>query len=114
MGGGGEAADRRRDISGRRIGGPSSASARSERRPGISVAQAVPPRVAGCGNTEVVSLLPVRVTEGLAEEATRSSGDQRCQSALGMIQVELPKGQVRITGRVDSEMLRTVLEKLLG
>ena len=66
------------------------------------------------GNTEAVSLLPVRVTEGLAEEATRSSGEQRCQSALGMIQVELPKGQVRITGRVDAETLRMVLEKLLG
>jgi transposase-like protein len=66
------------------------------------------------GNTEAVSLLPVRVTEGLAEEATQSSGEQRYRSTLGMIQVELPKGKVRITGRVDSETLRTVLEKLLG
>ena len=31
-----------------------------------------------------------------------------------MIHVELPKGQLRIAGRVDAEALRVVLEKLLG
>jgi hypothetical protein len=31
-----------------------------------------------------------------------------------MIQVELPKGQVRITGRIDTESLRAVIECLLG
>jgi hypothetical protein len=30
-----------------------------------------------------------------------------------MIQVELPKGQVRITGSIDAESLRVVLECLL-
>jgi hypothetical protein len=31
-----------------------------------------------------------------------------------MIQVELPKGQVRITGRIDTESLRAVIQCLLG
>ena len=73
------------------------------------------------GNAEAVSLLPVRVTEALAREAARSSdaaergvGEQRRRTALGMIQVELPKGQVRITGSIDTESLRVVLECLLG
>jgi hypothetical protein len=30
-----------------------------------------------------------------------------------VIYVELPKGQLRVTGRVDVEALRTVLEQLL-
>ena len=74
----------------------------------------------GPGNAEAVSLLPVRVTEALAREAARSSdpaergvGEQRRRTALGMIQVELPKGQVRITGSVDAESLRVVIECLL-
>jgi Transposase. len=67
----------------------------------------------GSGNTEVVSLLPVRVTEALASEPAQSSGEQRRRTALGMIQVELPKGQVRITGSIDAESLRVVIECLL-
>ena len=31
-----------------------------------------------------------------------------------MIQVELPKGHLRVAGRVDAEALRVVLEKLIG
>lgn len=75
----------------------------------------------GAGNAEAVSLLPVRVSEAPAREAARSSGpaergavEQRRQAALGMIQVELPKGQVRITGSPDMESLRVVIECLLG
>ena len=68
----------------------------------------------GSGNTETVSLVPVRVTEAPAREATRSSDEQRRRTALGMIQVELPKGQVRITGSIDMESLRVVLACLLG
>ena len=69
--------------------------------------------VLGPGNTEAVSLLPVRVTEALASEPAQSSGEQRHRTALGMIQVELPKGQVRITGSIDAESLRVVIECLL-
>ncbi len=68
----------------------------------------------GAGNTVAVSLLPVRVTEAVASEAVRSAGEPRRRTALGMIQVELPKGQVRITGSIDMESLRVVLECLLG
>ena len=32
----------------------------------------------------------------------------------GVIQVELPKGHLRLSGRVDGEALRVVLEALLG
>jgi transposase len=67
----------------------------------------------GTGNGETVSLLPVRVTEALAREAALSSGEQRRRTAWGTIQVELPKGQVRIVGNVDAESLRVVLECLL-
>jgi transposase len=70
-------------------------------------------KLLGLGNTETVSLLPVRVTEALAREAVQSSDEQRRPTALGMIQVKLPKGQVRITGSIDAESLRVVLECLL-
>jgi len=68
-------------------------------------------------NAETVKLLPVHVTEALVSGANRSSRGQagdRTTEAAGTIQVELPKGHLRITGRVDAEALRTVLEQLLG
>jgi transposase len=82
----------------------------------------------GPENAEAVSLLPVRVTEAPASEAPmdrgeaaranglaeRGAGEQRRRTALGMIQVELPKGHVRITGSIDTESLRVVIECLLG
>jgi transposase len=71
-------------------------------------------KLLGPGNEETVSLLPVHVTEGLAQEAVSLSGEVERRTALGMIQVKLPKGQVRITGRIDAESLRVVLECLLG
>jgi len=67
----------------------------------------------GAGKTEAVSLLPVRVTEAVASEAARTSGEQRRRTSLGMIQIELPNGQVRITGSIDTESLRVVIECLL-
>ena len=56
----------------------------------------------GAGNTEAVSLLPVRVTEATASEAIAQVKRRAAQDAeqhSGTIQVELPKGQVRITGQ---------------
>jgi transposase len=61
---------------------------------------------------ETPSLLPVRITN--ATVAVRSSGASSRRTPSGMIHVELPKGQLRIAGRVDAEVLRLVLEKLLG
>jgi len=75
----------------------------------------------GEGDAETVKMLPVHVSEALARKTNRQVRRQAAQatcdgsrSALsGAIQVELPKGQLRITGCVDAEALRTVLECLL-
>ena len=64
-------------------------------------------------NGKAVGLLPVHVVETSAvSQAAGSRSAQR--TPLGLIQVELPKGHLRINGRVDAEALRVVLEKLLG
>jgi transposase len=73
-------------------------------------------------DAETVKLLPVHVSEALARKTNRQVRRQAAQATCdgsrstpsGAIQVELPKGQLRITGRVDAEALRTVLEELLG
>ncbi len=62
---------------------------------------------------EGAPLLPVRVVETDRETIGRR-GTGRERAASGMIHVELPKGQLRIAGRVDAEALRVVLEKLLA
>lgn len=59
-----------------------------------------------CGTSKTLGLLAVRVVEAAANEAQRTPS--------GTIQVELPKGHLRIAGRVDAEALRVVLEQLLG
>src|SRR6202166_2299754 len=59
------------------------------------------------------NLLPVAVSE----IPSNKSGQVRCVSSrcsLGAMEIKLPKGQVRITGSVEAEALRTVLECLLG
>ena len=60
-------------------------------------------------------LLAVRVVEApAATGAARTKGESSQRTPSGMMQVELPKGHLRIVGRVDAEALRVVLEKLLG
>jgi transposase len=64
-------------------------------------------------NSQVAGLLPVRVVEAAAvNQAVHSRSASR--TPLGLIQVEFPKGHLRINGHVDTEALRVVLEKLLG
>jgi transposase len=63
---------------------------------------------------ETPSLLPVRVIGAAEMEAERSTGTPTRRTPSGMIHIEVPKGQLRIAGRVDAEALRVVLEKLLG
>jgi len=63
--------------------------------------------------SEALGLLPVRVVEP-ARETARSRSTPTYRTTPGMIQIELPKGQLRLTGCVDAEALRVVLEKLLG
>jgi len=58
------------------------------------------------------SLLPVRVTNAMVAVRSASAATRRTPS--GLIHVELPKGRLRIAGRVDAEVLRVVLEKLLA
>ena len=62
-------------------------------------------------NAEPVKLLPVHVSEAQVSKVNRS--DRRQVAAAGTIQVEFPKGHVCITGSVDGEALRIVLEHLL-
>lgn len=76
----------------------------------------------GEGNAETVQLVPVHVTGTTARKANRQvrrpAARATCDGArstpTGTIQVELPKGHLRIMGWVDAEALRVVLEKLLG
>jgi transposase len=63
---------------------------------------------------ETPGLLPVRVIGASVTEAERSTAAPTRRTPYGMIHIELPKGQLRIAGRVDAEALRVVLEKLLG
>jgi transposase len=57
------------------------------------------------------NLLPVRVVAGKAEHA-RSL--QAPGQPLGQIHIELPKANLMVTGSVDVDTLRVVLEKLVG
>jgi transposase len=64
-------------------------------------------------NTELVKLLPVHVSEAQGSKAHRSSSRQVAAAVAGTIQVEFPKGHICISGSVDGEALRLVLEHLL-
>jgi transposase len=55
-------------------------------------------------------LLAVRI----AEPGALSGETKTPRTLSGMIQVELPKGKLRLTGHVDAEALRVVLEVLRG
>ncbi len=64
-------------------------------------------------SAEAVKLLPVQVSEVQASKANRSESRQVTAAVVGTIQVEFPKGHVCVTGSVDGEALRLVLEYLL-
>src|SRR6266404_8243634 len=62
---------------------------------------------------------PVRSAQGklrrkVAEAGARPNDAEARRTPSSMIQVELPKGRLRLTGSVDPEALRVVLEALLG
>jgi hypothetical protein len=50
----------------------------------------------------------------LAEVGAGPTDAPMPRSPSGVIQVELPKGQLRLTGAVDTEALRLVLKELLA
>jgi len=62
---------------------------------------------------EAVKLLPVHVSEAQASKANRLDSRQVSAAVAGTIQVEFPKGHVCVSGCVDGEALRMVLEHLL-
>jgi transposase len=65
----------------------------------------------GKRNAGPVNLLPVHVSE--ARKTYRSGGPTLTAAVAGTIQVEFPQGHVCVTGSVDGEALRIVLEHLL-
>lgn len=62
---------------------------------------------------EPVKLLPVHVSEAPANKANRSGSREVSAAVAGTIQMEFSKGHVCVTGNVDGEALRLVLEHLL-
>ena len=62
------------------------------------------------GKRGTPGLLAVRV----AEAGVHASDVPIGRTSSGTIQIELPKGQVRLTGSVDTEALRVVLKELLA
>ena len=62
---------------------------------------------------EPVKLLPVHVSEAQPNKANRSGNREGSAAVAGRIQMEFPKGHVCITGSVDGDALRLVLEHLL-
>jgi transposase len=65
------------------------------------------------GDNGSAKLLPVTVSKEIVVQAAdpRSSSGE---SPAGTLKIELPKGKLRIAGRVDAGVLRVVLECLLG
>ena len=57
------------------------------------------------------NLLPVAVSDIPWSKQVRCASSR---SPLGAMEIKLPKGQLRITGSVEAESLRIVLECLLG
>ena len=64
-------------------------------------------------NAEPVKLLPVHVSEAQGSKVNRSDRRQVTAVRAGTIQVEFSKGHICVTGSVDGEALRMVLEHLL-
>lgn len=60
---------------------------------------------------QMPALLPVRLIDAAEGSPTRTPIGR---PPSGVIHIEVPRGQLRITGRVDSETLRAVLEKLFA
>jgi transposase len=59
-------------------------------------------------------LLPVAISDVPVSQTAQATCAGPRSAPCGTIQVELPKGHLRVTGSVDAEALRTVLEQLLG
>jgi transposase len=65
------------------------------------------------GKNQSSKLLPVTLSDLSGNKSGRTSGGSS-PFAVGAMEIKLPKGQLRVTGSVEAEALRTVLECLLG
>jgi transposase len=65
------------------------------------------------GKNQSSMLLPVTLSDISWGKSGRASGGSS-PLAVGTMEIKLPKGQLRVTGSVEAEALRTVLECLLG
>ena len=65
------------------------------------------------GKNQSSKLLPVTLSDISWNKSGRSSGGAS-PLAVGTMEIKLAKGQLRVTGSVEAEALRTVLEYLLG
>ncbi len=65
------------------------------------------------GKNQSSKLLPVTLSDISWGKSGRTSGGSS-PFAVGTMEIKLPKGQLRVTGCVEAEALRTVLECLLG
>src|SRR6266436_8559614 len=65
------------------------------------------------GKVSSSNLLPVTISESPTNKSGQVRGvAPRCSS--GTMEIQVAKGQLRVTGNVEAEALRTVLEYLLG
>ena len=65
------------------------------------------------GKVSSSNLLPVTISESPTNQSGQVRGvAPRCSS--GTMEIQVAKGQLRVTGNVEAEALRTVLEYLLG
>ncbi len=65
------------------------------------------------GENQSSKLLPVTLSDISWGKSGRASGGSS-PFAVGTMEIKLPKGQLRVTGSVEAEALRAVLECLLG
>jgi transposase len=65
------------------------------------------------GKNQSSKLLPVTLSDISWGKSGRANGGPS-PFAVGTMEIKLPKGQLRVTGSVEAEALRTVLECLLG
>jgi transposase len=63
------------------------------------------------GSGRSTKLLPVKIAD---ERSVRETEGDGSAWPSGTIEIQLPKGTLRIAGAVDAEALRAVLEQLLG
>src|SRR6266849_11198684 len=65
------------------------------------------------GKNQSSKLLPVTLSDISWNKSGRANGTSS-PFAVGTMEIKLPKGRLRVTGSVEAEALRTVLECLLG